>query len=352
VDKKYLKWVGILILVIIFAYVVRSSFLNTIVTFDKFPLVEKWYIKLNENIQQISISDNKIVLVRTASGINALDIKSGQILWHHDTGWRAGNETVLAKNGIVFFTDNKWVWALNQYDGAVLWQQRLHSESAKVVDVSKDVIAVFDWQQLFIFKATDGTLLLRKAVCRNSNLAYIKDARLYFPCFGMTTVDISSGKTIWETKDDRADTAIAYVDDVMYSSPSEGIFTAYDLENRIQIWRKNLPSDRVHELVVSGEFLFITDGKQLCVLKRRDGSTKWCDRGTMNPQNPVKIGDIVFIFNGPQNEVTAFDISSGVHLGQLRITNFNLFTVFRQLMVSSDELLIFGSGKEIFAFGK
>ncbi len=50
--------------------------------------------------------------------------------------------------------------------------------------------------------------------------------------------------------------------------------------------------------------------------------------------------------------ITAFDIHSGTELGQLKMSKFKSITTFGQLMVSSDELLIFASGKEIFAFGK
>ncbi len=349
--KTRVRWIGLVILV---AYVVLKSTLSISFTSESFSLFEKWSTRLRSNIEQISIIDNQIVLVKTAAEIYALEIKSGKLLWHRATGYRLSNDVpALAKNGIVFLTDSKWVRALNQSDGEVLWQQRLYSEDAEVVDVSTDMVAVFDWHQIFVYKATDGSLLLREQpVCRNSYLAHIYDAKLYFPCSGMIAVSIDSGETIWETKENHASTATAYSDGMLYSNLSVDVITALDLEKQKQIWSVPLPSGRVREIKVADEFLLVSDGNYLCVLQRQDGRKLWCTNSVIAQQNPAKLGDAVYILNSTQNMITAFDIHSGTELGQLRMSNFKFVTTFRQLMVSSDELLIFAIGKEIFAFGK
>jgi hypothetical protein len=43
---------------------------------------------------------------------------------------------------------------------------------------------------------------------------------------------------------------------------------------------------------------------------------------------------------------------SGVEIGILKMTNFNYFSIERELMVTADDMLIFGSGQKVFAFGK
>jgi outer membrane protein assembly factor BamB len=215
-----------------------------------------------------------------------------------------------------------------------------------------DMVAVFNSQQISVYKATYGGLLLQKPVCRGSNLAYIYDGKLYFPCSGMIAVSIDTGEIVWETKENSAITAAAYSDGVLYSNSSIDVITAFDLEKQKQIWSVPLTSDRVRELQVADEFLLMSDGNQLCVLQRYDGRKLWCADSVMAQQNPAKLGDAVYILNSPQNMITAFDIHSGTELGQLRMSKFKPITTFGQLMVSSDELLIFASGKEIFAFGK
>ncbi|HSO12261.1 MAG TPA: PQQ-binding-like beta-propeller repeat protein, partial [Anaerolineales bacterium] len=226
-----------------------------------------------------------------------------------------------------------------------------HVGSAKVVDVSTDMVAVFDSQQISVFKATDGTLLLREPVCRNSYLAHIYDAKLYFPCSGMTAVSIDSGETVWETKENSASTAAAYSDGVLYSNLSVDVITALDLEKQQQIWSVPLPSGYISEIKVADEFLLVSDGN-LCVLQRQDGKKLWCKDSVITQQNPAKLGDAVYILNSTQNMIAAFDIHNGTELGQLRMSKFKPITTFGQLMVSSDELLIFAIGKEVFAFGK
>ena len=123
-NKKWKARVGQIFLVILGVYIVLKSPLSISFTSEKFPLSEKWSTRLNSNIQQITIVDDQIVLVKTGAGIHALEIKSGNLLWRkYSDYWPPNNEPALAKNGIVFFTDSKWVWALNQCDGEVLWQQ-------------------------------------------------------------------------------------------------------------------------------------------------------------------------------------------------------------------------------------
>lgn len=351
-NKKPKTWGGWIFLIMVAVYIILTSTLRTSFASEKFPLFQKWSTRLNSNIQQISMISNQIVLARTASGMNALDLKTGKLLWHHNTGWLAGNEPALAENGTVFFTDDKWVWALNQSDGEILWQQRLHAPSAKVVDVSTDMLAVFDSQQISVYRTKDGVLQWRKPVCRNSDQIYIHDSALYFPCFGITAVSIDSGETIWEEETERGVWITAYADGIMYSSPDNENITAYDLENRKQLWSTSLPTDGEQGFKIIDNLLLVTDGTHFCVLRRDDGKNLWCAGRILNPQNPARVGDKIYTFNGPQNRIAAFDISTGTQIGTLRMTNFNIFTVFRQLMISSDELLIFASGQEIFAFGK
>jgi outer membrane protein assembly factor BamB len=349
----YKKWITRVGLVILVTYVVLKSTLSISFTSENFPLSEKWSTRLRSSIQQISIADNQIVLVKTAAEIYALEIKSGKLLWHRATDyWLSNDVPALAQNGIVFFTDSKWIWALNQSDGEVLWQQRLHSGGADVVDVSMDMVAVFDTQQISVYRTTDGALQWRKPVCRNSDQIYLHNSKLYFPCFGMTAVAVASGETVWEEKTERGIWIAVYADGVMYSSPDNENITAYDLESRKQLWSTPLSTDGEKGFKIVDELLFVTDGTHFCVLQRYDGRKLWCADGMLNPQNPARVGDTIYIFNGPQNMITAFDIHSGTKLGQLRMTSFKVVTTFSQLMVSSDELLIFASGKEVFAFGK
>lgn len=352
-QKNWKKRIGVFFILAVVTYVAIRLILGTSFTSDNFPLSEKWSIRIGENIQQISIVDSQIVLVRTGSKLYALDIKSGNKLWHRDTGWLANNEPAQVKNNIVFFTDNKWVWALKLSSGEVLWQKQLYSpETAQIVAANQDVVAVFDWQYLFVYQNLDGTLLWRKPVCRNSAPAYFNDSKLYFPCSGLSAVDVYSGETIWEEKTAQTIWIAVYADGIIYSSPDYENITAFDLENRKQLWNTPLSTDGEQKLKIVDELLFISDGTHFCVLQRYDGKRLWCADRILNPQNPAKISDIVFIFNGPQNVITAFDIDSGTKLGQLKITNLNLFTISRQLMVSSSELLIFASGRDVFAFSK
>jgi len=350
--------------VIIIAYsvvwsIVSISF-STSLSSKEFPLSEKWTTKLKGDVEQITIVENRVIIARTVKEIYALDMQSGKILWRQSTARHFSYQPVLAKNGILFLTDGKGVLALNQSDGKVLWQQGLrHPSGAEIVNVTQDLVAVNDPPYLIVYEAANGALRWEKEVCREPVQAYFFDTNIVVPCFGLTAIDALSGETVWETKsDDGADRIwkSAFADGVIYFTQDLKNITAYDVKNRKQLWKRPMADDydSFQAYTVMGDNLLVIIDDQLCVLDRDDGRNIWCANDLIKPKNPTIFEQILYLFNGLQNGITAYDILDGSQIGRLDFPTYNFisFENDRKLMVSSDEFLIFANGGKIYAYGK
>lgn len=364
VNKWWIKRILIVTLVIMIACAAALSIvitsLGTSLTSHGFPLTEKWVTKLKEDIQQLTIIDNSTVIVRTMTEIYALDMQSGNILWQQRITWHFSYHPPLAMNGKIFLSDGKGVLALNQSDGKLLWQQALrHPSGAEVVDVTQDLVAVNDPPYLVMYQSGDGTLLWENRECREPTQAYFFDTNIVVPCYGLNAIDALSGEPVWETQSEDGVDRIwksAFADGVIYYSQDLESIKAYDVKNRNQLWKTPLTEayDSFQAYKVLEDHLFVTIDDQVCALLRDDGRNAWCTGDLIKPRNPTSFEGILYLFNGLQKGITAYDLRDGNQIGRLDFPAYIFITVEndKQLMDSSDELLIFASGKTIYAYGK
>jgi outer membrane protein assembly factor BamB len=342
----------ILIAVLIISCIVGANVIRTSYAQDNFPLNEKWSVHLDRSVVALTIVDDKTFLVRTQDSLNALDVKTGRDIWHQSLSWQGVPERAITGNEMVYVVDGKGVKAFNQADGVLIWQQPVYGgASALVMDVSKEVLVVGDGSFLNIYDATQGMLLRKEPACRGVEQAYISGNELYTPCDGVWGVNIVSGQDSWWEKGEGLIGYTGYSDGVMYYSPAQSFIVAFDLNHWKELWRVSMEIDGFERFVVSSDYLFFTDFSKLCVFKRTDGQELWCN-SVSYPQNPTAIGETVYVFNGNQKEITAFELLTGKQIGKLKMTNFNFFTIYRQLMTSSNDILLFASGRDVFAFEK
>ncbi len=363
-NKQWTKQIGILLLVIIVVYSV--VWFTIWVPFDtplssiEFPISEKWTTKLKRDIEQITIVDNEVIVARTMTEVYALDIHSGGVIWQQNIAWHFSYQPVLAENGILFMTDGKGALALNQSDGKILWQQALrHPSGSEIVDVTQNLVAVNDPPFLIVYEADNGAFQWEKVVCREPVQAYFFETNIVLPCYGLTAVDSLTGETVWEIRADDEDDRIwrsAFADGVMYFSQDLENITAYDVENRKLLWKTPLAEDydSYQSYKVVGNNLLVTIDDQLCILNRDDGSNAWCTGDLIKPNNSTILENVLYLFNGLRNGITAYDVLDGSQLGRLDFPTYRFisFENDKQLMTTSNEYLIFAVGNQIYAYGK
>jgi outer membrane protein assembly factor BamB len=348
--NKRSKFLLILSSALLSIYVIAKSIIGTSYELENFPLQEKWSVKLNGEVEGISTADEQIVLVRTNTTLYAVGATEGNILWQHILNWQAVPEPVIVANGFVFFADGKAIWALDKLDGSVVWKQPVSKADSQVKAVSEKIVAVDESQDLNLYDTDNGSMLWSKPVCRNDFQPFLDKTVVYVPCYGLRAIDISSGNNLWEKKETKRFGGVAYDDGVMYFSPDQQSIAAFDLETRSELWVIPLQSSGYTQFEVIEDVLLLTDSDQLCTM-RKDGIILWCAENT-SPQNPAMIKKTVFIFDGYQKEIIAYDLSSGREIGKLTLVKIKIFSIYRELMISTGNLLIFGSGNEVFAFGE
>jgi outer membrane protein assembly factor BamB len=318
-----------------------------------FPLQELWSSELDGEVKALSDNGDQIIFARTSKKLFALDKESGNILWQHDLVWQGIPKPPITSNGLVYLADGKAIWAFDQENGSVKWTMEVPLASASVEIISANVVVVKMSSYVFVLDAIDGTILWNKPECRYGDFpVYIENSYLYSPCLdNITTMNINNGEVVSDVQEPLVIAKVAYRDATMYYSPDRNSISALDLKTLSVLWESGFTGKGFREFRILGNYLVVTGSDKFCVFERETGNQLWCSDFN-NPQNPVIIDNMLLLFDGFQNHISAFDIMTGNKLGDLSIKRINMFSVERELMVSIDNLLVFGNGSSVFALGK
>lgn len=352
--RKYRASFSVVIIAMLFIIsMVLILFNDGRLILKNFPLRQRWSVNLGEQVQGISTNRDNIIFARTSRKLTAIEVDTGKILWEHKLAIQASSEPAIENNGIVYIADAKSIWAVDQVDGAVIWKAPVPMSVAKVRGASQNVVAVEGGSYIYVYKATDGSLLWSKPVCRYGGvLAYVDYSQVYVPCIGrIRAMNGSSGEIEWETEASFSVAKVAYQDGVMYYSPVRTAVSAYNLRNRSEIWVTPFQGKGYRLFKILRDNVYITGSDKICALQMATGDQLWCiDFKT--PQNPTSIGNQLFVFNGYQNNISAYNIASGQKIGDLTVRNMKFYIIQGELMLSLDNTLIFGSDHRVFGYGQ
>lgn len=361
---RWIKISRLLMLAIILTGIVVWSIirfsLSTTFSSTEFPLSEKWTTKLRGDIQQITIVNDTIIFARTKNEIFALDAMSGSILWQRKTARHTPYQPPLAKSGMLYLTDGIGVMALNQSDGKIVWRQPLrHPSVSEVIDVTPHLVAVNDPPYLAVYQAIDGVLLWEVEVCREEIQGYFFETFIVIPCYGHTILNAFSGEMIKEIKTEPVLDRIwrsAFADGVVYYSQDLENIVAYDVKKDKFLWETPLPEDfRSYQAYkVVRQYLFVTIDDQICVMDREEGWVIWCKGNLVKPRSPTYFKDTLYLLNGLREGITAYNLNDGRLIGRLDFPAYIFINEENdeQLMVASNDLLIFVHGNSVSAFGE
>jgi outer membrane protein assembly factor BamB len=340
---------SILALILITGAVIVYSLLNDLsVTNNNFPLEQKWKLSLPEDILGLSTSENgSILFVRTARKLFAIDSVAGNIIWKRDTA-EAGDATpAVAANGTVFLADNQTIWAWDQTSGALRWKQQAHY--AVVRSATDQYVAVDSNQEIILYSAVNGNLIWQKTACRNKNLAYFGSQNLYILCKGFRALDFHSGEVTWQEKNPDGIYVSAFKDEILYVYELPIYVRAIDLNSRQELWKIIYRAAGETEIKIIDDKLLIMDVNRACVFQKTSGESLWCAE-IPGSQNPVLVGNVLYLFNFRQDEIHAVNFSSGSEIGSLKIKNFRIFIMHLEMMSPANQSLIFSIEKTVFCY--
>ncbi len=336
---------------LLFIFGLLIIFNNGRLFLNNFPLRQQWSVNLKEKIQGLSTNGDQIIFARTMRKLSAINVSSGKILWEHSLTRQAISEPAIEYKGIVYVADSKSILAFDQVNGREIWSVPAPTSVAKVKSVSKDVVAVESGPYIYTYSVTDGSLLWAHPACRYGGVqAYVDNFLVYIPCINrISAMDALSGEMAWEEEIPYTVTEVAYQDGVMYYSPERNSVSAYNLRDRKRIWETFFQGEGYRQFKIYGDKVYVIGSDKVCALPIATGAQMWCI-DLKESQNPTVIGNSLYVFNGYQNSISEFNISSGQKIGDLTVRNLKFFIIRRELMLSVEDILVFGSDNRVFGY--
>ena len=221
-----------------------------------------------------------------------------------------------------------------------------------VIAVNKEYIAV-DINGLSVYRRDSGEFLWSDSICSGSLEAYFSDNKIIIPCYGYLAKDAASGETLWQSELITFRQS-AFDDGIVYSSLNPNEIGAYDTGERKYLWITQFDNNSNERFKVYGNFLTILNKGRLCVFQRDDGKIQWCVTDLFAAHDPMLYQDAIYLYNGFRSGITAYDLQDGAETGRLDFPMYYLSMVenYNPQIASSDELLVFTSGRWIYGYGK
>ncbi|MEJ2111629.1 MAG: PQQ-binding-like beta-propeller repeat protein [Acidobacteriota bacterium] len=100
----------------------RSAYTRATVSAD---ISAQWNTKLGGKLSSPVVSGNRMYVSKiNAHTLYALDIATGDILWHYTTGGRVDSPPTIYRGRALFGSTDGYVYCLNAADGALVWRYR------------------------------------------------------------------------------------------------------------------------------------------------------------------------------------------------------------------------------------
>ncbi|MGB0573888.1 MAG: PQQ-binding-like beta-propeller repeat protein [Hyphomicrobiales bacterium] len=227
--------------------------------------------------------DNIIFVVDSENRLSAINASNGTIIWSKGlypeqeepkVGFGGG---LFANSGMIFYTNGFGeVYALDPYNGEILWQENLNSpvRSAPIANNSALYVLNVD-NQILSFDIQSGDLLWdytwfsdSAGFIQSSNMAMYKNSIIVPYRSGEIFVfDASSGKRIWADTINRKNikNSLSQIKDIVASPVinndfivtvgSNGRVIANNIENGFRIWELAISSSITPLLV--GDYIFL-----------------------------------------------------------------------------------------------
>ncbi|MBK9925274.1 MAG: PQQ-like beta-propeller repeat protein [Anaerolineales bacterium] len=353
--KKF--WVVGFIVVFLFAamYFAVNNFLTPInLGAQPFPLTKKWAVSLNsgsifDSIVELSKTGDGVLLAKTKEGIYALQENSGAVMWFFGLKNQLQPRPAIAFDGIIYTSDSKYLLAISQKDGKLIWEQAVGSANW-IVDVSKDMVLVNEVaNDIVSFDAKTGNLLWRKGVGRGFVAAYIDGDLIYIPDNGIEAVDAQTGSVVWGDGDDPIGDS-AFLDGVIYYALGDSII-AFDARKRIELWSVFLSGFGFKRPLIHGDYVFAIDRDYLYAIRRSNGFLEY-KIALDAPQSPSFLDDEVYVRGLFNRAIWVFDVNTKKQIGLLGTAMPVLLGVENQDMISGRDMLVFATGNRLFAYKK
>ena len=351
----YKKLVISIILILIATSVIRSATKPIEVGNSEFPLQQKWSAKMKDRVVAVSASENGTIFARSPYSLNALDASTGKLLWKFLLEGQADSRPALSLNEIVYVSDSKYIYALDENNGKPIWQhEQIRSCKGSAIDLSDSLILFHNGGGLLSGCSTEtGVLLWQTGAPKgNGNDAYINDNNkiVYNLHHGIKAIDAITGNAIWQADEDGSG---FYENEIIYRTNEFGV-NAFNTQSQSYVWLKlmNISSPYMTNFVSGKDLFAVSDKNHIYVFQKSNGAIKWKMNFGETVSRLTTIEDNLFALDRFKQIVHAFDINTGKDLGELRVSIPVFAAIDYPNFTSTTDALIFSSGKIVYLYGK
>ncbi len=320
-------------------------------TSSTLPLKEKWSRNLRDNITEISgTEDGRFIFARTTNTVYALETNTGDVKWSFSLTPQVEMSPPIVANDKIYVADSNTLWALNLENGQPTWKQPLLEPRGWVTDATTKAVLVNQIStDIRAYDAATGHLLWSVDVGAGPIHAYIDDNLVYVPDYGIKAINLLTGETVW-SKGTAVIGESGYKNGVIYFTSEDNIVT-FDTRQQKEIWRKTFSSNGFRKFKISDNIVFVTDADYLYAFNILNGNLMWKE-ALEQPENPSIIEGRVYVTEGFNRVIQAFDIETGKNLGSLRISLPKLLITENQDVAAVGDMLLVSKGKKLFAYQK
>lgn len=347
-NKSILKYVLIALVLIWAGKQIAFKFFPPIPAKEGFPLTQKWMTKFGSNVFDLAVAQDGTLLVRTAY-LNAIDTTSGQLRWRVLLDHEVGSDAGMEREGVVYVTTPTSLLAIKLETGEIIWEEGIRGGNL-VGAVSNDIILLNMYNEFLSAHDTAfGNQLWGISVGEGRLSALIWGKDVFVARNGVSSLSILTGETTWRLNRKQFKSPTLSDDLVYFSTRREVI--CIDPNEKVGVWIQELLYYDSRKHTIHNEILILTNPNDIRALDKINGEMLW-EREITSPQNPVVIGNVVYVMEGFSRNIFAFDISTGEYLGKLYSSTPQFVFTERNYMVTSEGLLIFARGNRLFAFGE
>ena len=260
-----------------------------------------------------------------------------------------GSDTGMERDGIIYVTTPTSLLAIKLETGEIIWEKGIRGGSL-VNAVSNDIVLINSYNEFLSAHDTElGTQLWGTSIGEGTLSAFIWDKDIFVARDRVSSLSIITGEITWRLNNKQfKKTALS--DDLICFSTSQEVI-CIDPNEKVGVWIQELPFYASRKHTVHNDILVSINPNDIRALDRTNGEMFW-EREVTFPQNPVVIGNVVYVMEGFSREIFAFEISTGNYLGKLHSSIPQFVFTERNDMVTSKGLLIFARGNRLFAFGE
>jgi outer membrane protein assembly factor BamB len=232
--------------------------------------------------------------------VNGCNIKTEELtlLWDLNIQGNVLFPPVDAADGTVFVATDKSVAAINSNAGKILWDKAVAGGCKwNVAICSNSSIAVSGAKEVFCLNAKDGSKIWSKVLDSDISAQPVSNGTGILVVIGktVTCMNVKTGEQTWSK--DLPGFAIAspcvYGNNI-YMATIEGYNAALNANDGALEWENRTGENPSDALVATEKHVYITNGRSLYAIDRKDGKPIWKFAAKDDSYAPTIVGDTVF----------------------------------------------------------